>query len=653
MPDYTYDLATYDAGVYAPVGSVLVELLINSVWTEITAYVRVSQGIHIRRGRQDWSSTPTYATCDMTLDNRDGRFSPRNPSGAYYGYIGRNTQIRVSVTQDDGTTTIRFWGDVSSWPVGWDKTAREAWVDIEATGLRRRLTIGSVPLLSPLRRAVPYLSPVAYWPMEDGSVTTSFGSALTTGYPMLVTGQTVTGAASDNFYRGSSQVAVLAGVGASVSGAVRSYTIAADGSAILGQSVRMAIQVSSGTAAQGVDVVVGFGDGASLVAEYAVVANTIQATFFPANGAASTTTGALTCGSSPLSSRSQLCVFTQQIGADTNFGVDFGPDTLDQFTEFSALAVGITQTKIVSVRVINAGTVGGTDITTVLGHVYVVTPDSDPLSLAVLSGGKYVSAFRGYENENANARASRLCNEEGVSASVGSPNTGNVAALMGPQPQDTFVNLIDECAFVDGGFSTESVTARAVQFRCLSALFDQATGLGLSYSSGRFTGLVPVDDDQYTVNDSQVSRPNGGSARYQITTGNLSVSAIGDYAQQVSVNSYSDDLLPYQAQWRATVGTVDAPRWPVIAMDGANTVGASNRAALIALREGDQITLNGLPALSGTSGAFKVVVLGWSETITHTTWDFSFNCLPADLLQQMLKLDDATYGKLDTDRLGL
>src|SRR5216684_374942 len=78
------------------------ELLLSGVWTDVTAgnYVYQRAGpAKITRGRPDESSQVVMATADLELNNRDGRFSPRNPLGAYYGSIGRNTQLRISVPE--------------------------------------------------------------------------------------------------------------------------------------------------------------------------------------------------------------------------------------------------------------------------------------------------------------------------------------------------------------------------------------------------------------------------------------------------------------------------------------------------------------------------------------------------------------------------
>lgn len=96
--------------------SVKVELqnvVTAGVWTDITSYVydRDDSAINIVRGRQDEGGGTQPATCNLTLNNRDGRFSPRNPTGPYYGKIGRNTPIRISAL----IGSPRLLSTASSW----------------------------------------------------------------------------------------------------------------------------------------------------------------------------------------------------------------------------------------------------------------------------------------------------------------------------------------------------------------------------------------------------------------------------------------------------------------------------------------------------------------------------------------------------------
>lgn len=68
--------------------------------TDITSFVLArdgGNGLTFRRGGSPEGGLSDPGTCDFQLNNRDGRFSPRNPNGPYYGQIGRNTLIRMGV----------------------------------------------------------------------------------------------------------------------------------------------------------------------------------------------------------------------------------------------------------------------------------------------------------------------------------------------------------------------------------------------------------------------------------------------------------------------------------------------------------------------------------------------------------------------------
>lgn len=73
-----------------------VELDINGTWTDITSDVQYEEGISITRGQSGEASSPDVSRLSLTLDNRTGNYSPRNPAGSYFGSIGRNTPIRVA-----------------------------------------------------------------------------------------------------------------------------------------------------------------------------------------------------------------------------------------------------------------------------------------------------------------------------------------------------------------------------------------------------------------------------------------------------------------------------------------------------------------------------------------------------------------------------
>lgn len=83
-----------------------VDLKIDGAWTEITSDVYRRDQITITRGRSNEEGTIGPSNCFLTLNNRSGKYSPRNPTGVYYGKIGRNTPIRVSVNHGDAYLAI-------------------------------------------------------------------------------------------------------------------------------------------------------------------------------------------------------------------------------------------------------------------------------------------------------------------------------------------------------------------------------------------------------------------------------------------------------------------------------------------------------------------------------------------------------------------
>ncbi|MFC4494062.1 hypothetical protein ACFPA8_07940 [Streptomyces ovatisporus] len=72
-----------------------VELNLNGEWADITDDVYLREDLIITRGRADESSTADPSKCTFLLDNRSGKYSPRNPYSPLYGKIGRNTPVRV------------------------------------------------------------------------------------------------------------------------------------------------------------------------------------------------------------------------------------------------------------------------------------------------------------------------------------------------------------------------------------------------------------------------------------------------------------------------------------------------------------------------------------------------------------------------------
>ena len=90
-----------------------VELLLGGTWTDISSYVYQRDDMVITRGHPDESTVTVPASLAATLGNRDFRFQPANPLGAWYGLISRNTPIGVSVPEH--ATYLRLEDDDTSY----------------------------------------------------------------------------------------------------------------------------------------------------------------------------------------------------------------------------------------------------------------------------------------------------------------------------------------------------------------------------------------------------------------------------------------------------------------------------------------------------------------------------------------------------------
>lgn len=66
-------------------------------WTDLTTDIYKRNAVTATDGRSNEASQVEPSSLTMTLDNRTGRYSPRNPRGPYYGLLGRNTPIRAYV----------------------------------------------------------------------------------------------------------------------------------------------------------------------------------------------------------------------------------------------------------------------------------------------------------------------------------------------------------------------------------------------------------------------------------------------------------------------------------------------------------------------------------------------------------------------------
>lgn len=91
-------------------------------YVDITSDVRYADGIQIQAGRQDEGSRADTTAHRVTLDNRAGNYSARNPLGTWYGQLRKGTpvQTRVMLVDDLFARTVASG-------LGTDPTTGYAW----------------------------------------------------------------------------------------------------------------------------------------------------------------------------------------------------------------------------------------------------------------------------------------------------------------------------------------------------------------------------------------------------------------------------------------------------------------------------------------------------------------------------------------------
>ena len=591
----------------------MIELLIDGSWINITSKVMVRDSggqISISRGQTSEGQNPVPGTCIFQLNNQDGLFSPANAMSPYYGKIGRNTQVRVSVPKGDDKS-YRFWGEIPAWPESWDVTGRDVWVDIEAAGILRRLNQASTPLRSTLYRGLmsPALTttPAAYWPMEDMSGATLLASALSGGPPMAITGTPTL--ASDTGFNCSAALPVMAG--SSFSGTVPRYTVTGE------TQVRFLLMLPT-PPANGTQLIkcattggtvpywcVSYGTGGGLALR-GIDTDGLTVLF---------DTGFIAFAADDL--RLRISMELTQSGANVSWSLSAFNVTSNTVSGLSGTFIAATVGRLTAVTV----TPGRTITDGVFGHISVQPDVTNFFDL-----GGQLTAFVG---ETAGTRLRRICSEQSINyvdvASVSSDT-------MGPQLPSTFLNIVQQCVDVDQGILFERENNFGLAFRSRSGLYGRSPTITLSYPGNQLSQVpVPVPDDLNTKNSWTVSRVNGSSATSTLDSGPLSVldppnGAGPGYSDSISVNVESDSDLAQRAAWRVHLGTVDEPRYPSISVNLSRSGMATQRTSILNVLFGHRIVVSSPPSRLG--GDISQQVIGIQETLTFFEHKITFVCQP-------------------------
>lgn len=639
----------------APV-SITVELYIDGAWVDITTYVRTHAGVVIRHGAGSEAGTADPAECRLTVNNTDGRFTPGNPTGPYYGFIGRNTPLRVSVGG-----SVRFHGEVSEFPTRWDPSGAVVEVPLIASGPLRRLVRGR-STDSVFRDALVNLQATdddmaAYWSMEDGAGAQEFASAIE-GAPPLVplnAGSVPTAQGYTPSTVGYASAAIPTFDTTAVTGNVPAYTFT--GSATYGLLVHVP---DAGTTNSPFILQV---DGGGTAFRWTLqriadsVSGIVRVGAFANVGSPPVYTQVLNAAGPVMPAGSTYYMYLEL----TNNGAN-----VDWF--LTILGLGNASGTLVGYNVGQATkvVVGGYTSSPLsfdaeddwgLGHVVIgktnTTLDGSAAVEDPLLGYTLNPAFVNADGESITDRMTRLAAYGGVAITNVDGSIADVEDLGADIPGGVLDRMREAEKADAGGILTDDVTTLGLRYTTRTSLYsDQraASTVDLNYTSGNLSDpLEPVDDDAVLTNDVTVKAERGAIANVQQTTGRLNVepfpTGVGRYpTSETLALAYTVDPV-HHAGWLLNVGTDEGTRYPAVTVDLVANPGLV--ASMNALRPGHWIKLSNLPAWL-EPGLNELIVRGWEETLDNYHRTITLVCTPADPYK-VFTIANQTFGRLDSD----
>lgn len=508
--------------------------------------------------------------------------------------------------------SVRFAGEVASWPQSWDLSGRIRSTTVTGAGPLRRLIARITPLKSSLTRDFATKANVAaYWPLEEKAGASRFASGLPDDASTLAPGdpEQVKLAAYEGF-AASAPLPTVADT--EITGNVPSYTPeAAERFVFLNRIPDAGIATdrhiarfsTSGTlgrweiiyAAGGGSRFRCFGDDGTLIFDHGPSPTGLD--------------GKQVMWSLWLEQQNPTTTFFQFALWNIATGVAVVPDegtVPGTFGSFTRVTLG--------------SNVGMDD--TVFGHLALMNGDVHSIWDSIDSS---VIAWAG---EDGGQRLVRLGGDENIPVRL---DPGG-AEPMGPQRVLPIMNLIREIPAADLGFLGEAADTPALYYRPYANMVNQAPKLVLDYTDQQLAEpFQPVDDDQGTVNSVTATAVTGETFTAALLAGPLSVQpppdGVGLYDQAVEVNVGNPGRVAGNAGWRLALGTQDESRYPTVRLNLQHPNVAPIAAQVLAVKLGDLIRIENLP-VGVPPGPVDLIVDAITDDITPANHHVEFTCTP-------------------------
>lgn len=603
------------------------------VWTDVTDYAELEDGIEIGRGRSDERSQADASTLSLTLDNRDGRFTPDLASSPYYPNVKIGRPIRVTATPPGGSPSVRFLGYIDEWPVQWpDGTDAASVTTITAVSRMGRMA-QSAELRSIAEETVLALGPVAYYPFGDpeGSTTAADTSGNRRNLTLIGTGTAPTFGSA-------------IGVGTDGLTAVRFP----GGGKKLAWSGVDPLAVSEFT-------VFGFYNTSASISDFYVI------TVGHGVAGSDLTTGAAI----DISGGSILAIakWPTPLGAEFDFISEAGSHA-DGTTRFVALAVTMPAGAVAGSMSLydESGlldTAALTPSTTALVESVDWVRFGDGNGAGTLSHGGVVdrvltadeiaaiaeAGLTAGEGETPGARIERLAALAGIPGAEVVADTGVTSALALQHTEDTgALSLMQDVAVTEGGVVFDGRDGTLV-FHDRARRYLSASEFTLDAAAQEVeSDLAPLYDDFGMLNDVEATGGEDGTVVSR-TVDQESIDEFGTYRDSRPLLTTSAIEVQATADWLVSRFSQPRVRIPSISVDVLNS-GVALAASVLAADLDTRFTVTGLPSQAPAT-TLELLIEGYRESMSAAGHTITFNVSDASVYDVLI-LDDPDRGCLDS-----
>lgn len=586
-------------------------------WVDITQWVRKDLGISTVFGRRDQAGLVDPSRATLKLDNRDGRFSRRNPTGPYYGQLTRTTPIRIAVDPGDGMH-YRYHGFVNQWPKRWDRSGRNSTVTITCGGILRRLQ-RSKPLRSALFRSMAGVAPDgyvphAYWPMEDGSDATQFASGVVDGPKGNMAG--TVSLASHDTVAGSAPLPTFS------SGAAAHFYVPGYDNADQFWLTQFVLNVPSFSATTlGTWRTPGGTAVRWTLSLVAGATDTLELNAYNGAGGAELTASvqvSLLGDSGFYGYNHMISVGSYFSGSDVwcHLEIQRQGDGTGSSIATSNIIIGGTHAPL------RNWTLSSSIDQVVYGHAAVYLDPIIDLFGSDSPNDINAAAMDGWAGEQAHERIKRICREEGVSVYC----VAGESAACGPQPVGTLLEILRDAEKADLGVLYEREFG--LGYQALSERYGQPVQLALDVEAGHIGEPPEADDSDLRFRNQWTVKRTNGSERTVLSEDYDDTEGL--YPGSTTVNVHTDDQLQHVAGWLVHRDTADEDYWTGLTLRFSRA--PDMIPAWVSLPFGARMTVANPPS-QADPGDIDAIVEGWSERWDQVSWQATLNTSPASTLE--------------------